>query len=113
MSTAHLPALADQLWEGLATGAVERAGGMGTETTARLLATLLAKIRAFRRAKDQAEEPADRDDLLRSLIEYSVDAEGRRLIQQLNAEQAVSNVFHGPVTVHGGTIGLSNGPEQR
>lgn len=113
MSSANLPTLADQLWTGLTTGAVERAGGMGTETTARLLAALWAKVKAFRRTKEQAEEPSDRDDLLRTLIELAGDVEGNRLIQQVNAEQAVSNVFHGTVIVDGGVIGISNGPGER
>ncbi|MGW4638137.1 hypothetical protein ACWEN6_06405 [Sphaerisporangium sp. NPDC004334] len=110
--TGNLPEIATALWAAVSAGGLERAGAYGTEAAARGLGLLWGKIRADRREKGHPEVPGSREELYLSLLALlAEDQEARSLAGQIRAEQVVTNTFHSQVTVHGGTIGINNGPE--
>lgn len=107
MST--LPEIIDTMWTAISDGALERVGALGTETSANTVGRLWGKLRDHRKRKAQPETPDSREELHLSFLELlAADAEARSLAATIRADRSVVNVFHAPVTVDKGTIGIHN-----
>src|ERR1700754_1634029 len=99
-----LPEIADAMWTAVSDGSLERAGAYGTEAAANATGRLWARLRDGRKRRGQAERSDNREECDASLLELlKADAEARSLAALIRADQSVVNVFHGPVTVDGGT----------
>ncbi|GAA4198570.1 hypothetical protein [Microbispora amethystogenes] len=109
MDTGNLQDVADALWPVIAAGGLERVGAYGTEAAVAATGGLLDRLRRFRKEKGKTEQPYSREELYRTLQEMvRDDALPDRLLRQFAAQQIAVNLFHAPVNVTNGTIGIGN-----
>ncbi|MGW4472987.1 hypothetical protein ACWENQ_25260 [Nonomuraea sp. NPDC004354] len=115
MSSANLPDIATFIWGAVASGSLERIGAYGTESTVEAVKSLWQRLKDSRAEKGLPETPASREELYEGLVALLIeDPETAPLVRRIeltaHADQVVHNVFDGTVTMHGGTIGINNGP---
>ncbi|MEU7003464.1 hypothetical protein [Nonomuraea sp. NPDC046570] len=113
-----MPEIANILWAAVAAGGLERVGAYGTEATVTGLKSLWQLLRDHRMRKGLPETPQSRDELYEGLVALlAEDPETPALVRKIDlttieAEQVVSTVINGTVTMWDGTIGISNGPRR-